>query len=481
MANWPLLLTFLLALGAAVLGALAPRSLLGRLRAWLALTGMAAIGTYAAEALAPGSAWERWGAGALLVLVALTATRAGLLLLFDDLIGKRLGVVVPRLTRDVVAGAVYLLVLLFTLQVVTGMELKAFVATSAVLTLVLGLALQETLGMLFAGMTLLGDKRLTAGNWVELDGVLGQVEELGWRVLVLRTRLGQRILVPNTTVARANLKVWQANQEGAVVVRVGTSYGSSPEKVREVLARVAASIPGVASTPRPQFLLAAYGDSSLEWDCRLWTNEPWRQADIVDAFLSRAWYALRREGIEIPYPQRVVHHAEKAAPERSASRIAEALASCPTFGLLPEEARGALARNSRLVSFGDGEAVVREGEASRALYVIAHGRAQVVRGGREVASLTAGDLFGEIAFLTGEPRVASVVACGELWVVEMDASALGQALAEVPSLAEELAQRMAERSAELRRLAEVEEARNTVELKGTLLARLKRLMGVGKS
>lgn len=476
--SWPLLVTAGLGLGAALLGTLAPRSLLGRLRVWLGLTGIAAVGAAAAETAAPGSPWERWAAGGVLLLLALTATRAGLLVLFDVFIGKRLGVELPRLTRDVVAGAVYLLVLLFTLQVVTGMELRAFVATSAVLTLVLGLALQETLGMLFAGMTLLGDKRLAAGTWVELDGVLGQVEELGWRVMVLRTRLGQRVLVPNTTVARANLRVWPATGEGAVVVRLGTSYGASPEKVKEVLARVAASIPEVATEPRPQFLLAAFGESSLEWECRLWTHEPWRQADIVDAFLSRSWYALRREGIEIPYPQRVVHHPEKAAPAPSVPRIAEALASCPTFGLLPEEARDALARNSRLVAFGDGEAVVREGEASRALYVIAQGRAQVVRGGREVAALAAGDHFGEIALLTGEPRAASVVACGELWVVEVDADALGQALAEVPTLAEELAQRMGERSAELQRLAELEQARSSLELKETLLSRLRRLVGV---
>lgn len=477
--SWPLLVVAFLALFAALAGALSPRSLLGRLRVWLGLTALAALGAYGAESLAPGSAWERWTAGVLLAVLAVTTTRTGLLALFDYFLSKRLGVVVPRLTRDVVAGAVYLVVLVFSVQAITGLELKALVATSAVLTLVLGLALQETLGMLFAGMTLLGDKRLAPGTWVEMDGTLGQVEELGWRVLVLRTRLGQRVMVPNTNVTRSPLRVWSANQMGAVVVRLGTSYGASPQKVREVFSQVASTIPEVVFVPQPQFLLVGFGDSAVEWECRLWTTEPWRQADIADAFLSRAWYALRREGIEIPYPQRVVHQVEKLPPPPAELLIAQALGQCPTFASLPGGAREALVRNSRLVMYGDGEAVVREGEASRALFVVAQGKAQVLRGGREVAFLTAGELFGEIAFLTGQPRAASVLAQGELLVVEIDAKALMHALSEEPGLAEELAQRMAERSAELRRLAELEEAQSTLQLKDTLLARLKRLMGVG--
>lgn len=477
--SWPLLLVALLALLAALVGAVLPRSLLGRLRVWLGLTALAGLGAYGAQSLAPGSPWERWTAGVLLAFLAITFTRTGLVALFDYFLGKRLGVVVPRLTRDVVAGAVYLVVLVLSVQAITGMELKALVATSAVLTLVLGLALQETLGMLFAGMTLLGDRRLAPGTWVEMDGILGHVEELGWRVLVLRTRLGQRLLVPNTNVTRSPLRVWSANDMGAVVVRLGTSYGASPAKVRELLATVASTIPEVASQPKPQFLLSAFGDSALEWECRLWTSEPWRQADIVDAFLSRAWYALRREGIEIPYPQRVVHQVTRELSPPADLLIAQALGQCPTFASLPAPALEALVRNSRLLMYGDGEVVVREGEASRALYVVAQGKAQVLRGGREVAVLASGELFGEIAFLTGQPRVASVLAQGELLVVAIDASALTQALSEEASLAEELAQRMAERSAELHRLAEMEEAQSTVQLKNTLLARLKRLMGVG--
>jgi small-conductance mechanosensitive channel len=202
-----LFLVALLAFAAALSGALAKGSFLGRLRGLLALLGLAAVAAWGAESWASGSLGERWAAGLLLGLLALTATRAGLLAIFDFLLGRRLGVAVPRLTRDVVSGVVYLLVVLLALQLATGTDLRAFLAASAVVTLILGLALQETLGTLIAGLTLLGDRPLTTGTWVEMDGLLGQLEELTWRALVVRTRTGQRVLVPNYQVARSSLQV----------------------------------------------------------------------------------------------------------------------------------------------------------------------------------------------------------------------------------------------------------------------------------
>jgi len=474
---WPLLAVALLALAAALAGALAPRSFLGRLRTLLALSGLAAIGAFTAELLASGSAWERWAAAILLGLVALTGARVVLLALFEFLLHRRLGVAVPRLTQDVVSAVVYAVVLLLAVHLATGADLRAFLATSAVLTLVLGLALQETLGTLFAGITLLGDKRLSAGAWIEVEGTLGQLEEITWRAVVLRTRLGQRLLVPNSAVARGSVRVWGRGEPGAVVVQLGSAYAADPLRVKAVLHRVARSIPEVLEDPSPQILLSAFGDSALLWECRLWSASPERKADIADAFLTRAWFALQREGVEIPFPQRVVHQAPPLAPAPQLEAVTRALAACPTFASLPEQLLHALARNSRLVTFAPGEIVVEEGEASEALYVIAAGRARVVRQGEGVATLGPGEHFGEIAFLTGQPRAASVVAQETLEAVEVDTQALRAALGEQPALAEELAQRVAARSAELSRRQELLEAASSQALKSTLLTRLRRLVG----
>jgi CRP-like cAMP-binding protein len=181
--------------------------------------------------------------------------------------------------------------------------------------------------------------------------------------------------------------------------------------------------------------------------------------------------------VEIPFPQRVVHRAPPLAPAPQLEAVTRALAACPTFASLPEQLLHALARNSRLVTFAPGEILVEEGEASEALFVIAAGRARVVRQGEEVATLGPGEHFGEIAFLTGQPRAASVVAQETLEAVEVDTQALRTALEEQPALAEELAQRVAARSAELSRRQELLEAASSQALKSTLLTRLRRLVG----
>jgi CRP-like cAMP-binding protein len=132
-----------------------------------------------------------------------------------------------------------------------------------------------------------------------------------------------------------------------------------------------------------------------------------------------------------------------------------------------------------LVTFADGELVLKEGEASRALYVVSSGMARVVKAGQEVARLGPGELFGEMAFLTGQPRVASVLALGELRAVEVDEEALRHALRQQPALAEELGQRVADLSAALQRQQELLAVETPQALKSSLLTRLLRFMGAG--
>lgn len=131
---------------------------------------------------------------------------------------------------------------------------------------------------------------------------MGQLEEFTWRAVVLRKRLGQRPLVPNSAVARGSVRVWSQGEPGAVVVRLGTAYGVDPLRVKAILEQVAVGISSVLPEPKPEILLAAFGDSAMLWDCRLWVLTPERSADITDAFLTRAWYALRRVGVKIPFP-----------------------------------------------------------------------------------------------------------------------------------------------------------------------------------
>jgi len=456
--------------------------LLRRLTGVLALVALAFFAEWGAIVFSPGDGVRRWIDAMVAVAVGLLLARIVLILLFEWLMEGRFGIRVPRLARDVVGLLVYILVVAGSLHASLGVEVKGLLTTSAVVTVVIGLALQETLGTLLAGLTLTWEQQLQRGTWVELEGKTGRVEELGWRSLTLRTLLGERVLIPNSTVSRSDIRVLGAGgRPAAVPVTLGVSYSVPPDRVKEVLGRVLVDIPLAAARPAPQVLVRELGDSAVTYECRVWTLQPWREPEITDLVLTRGYAALARAGMEIPFPQRTVHIRKAAPPTDTTKLQRQALARCELFAGLPDEALDRLAAHSRWLRFAPDEAVIREKEASRAMYLIARGNATVLHAGEKVATLPEGELFGEIAFLTGRHRSATVRAAGELHVVEIDGTALAALLESRPELAEELERRMAVR---LESLGQAEKRGEDVELSGGLLSqlrlRLRRLVGGGE-
>ncbi len=431
-------------------GRLVRSRVLRHLAGALAFLGVAALAQWGVLTANIGGPWEAWSDVVILLALGYLLARVLLLVVFEWLLAQRMGVVVPRLARDVAALLLYVLVAASVLRYALNMNVGGLLAGTAVITVVLGFALQETLGALLAGLALTWERRFEAGSWVEVDGIVGEVEELGWRSLVLRTRLGERVLIPNSQVARTRARLYgEGEQPVAVPLRLGVAYGAAPHAVKDVLARAAADLPLVLPEPAPQILVREFADSAITYECRLWTREPWRAADVADAFFTRAHAALARAGMEIPFPQRSVRMVPERADGDPVGMSRNALAGCVLFAGLPDDALALLASTARWQVFAPGEPVVREGEASRALYAVASGEAVVVHGGHEVARVGEGEVFGEMAFLSGAPRTATVRAAGALAVVEVDSHALGALLLERRELTEELANRMASRQQEL--------------------------------
>ncbi len=425
---------------------------LKRLRALtlpLFLTAAAALAHLLASQFAADQVLIRWTEVALVLSLGFLVARGSLMIIFDWVLIRRMGVTPPRLVREVVALAVYLLLGLFLLRNL-GVEITGLIATSAVITVVVGLALQQTLGNLLAGLALAWEQRLSIGTWVEFDGRVGIIEQTGWRSLLMRTRLGERMLVPNSDVGSARVTILGSGERpAAVAVRLGVAYGVPPDAAKEVFRQVAIDIPGVLATPAPRILTVEFADSAVVYECRLWTRTPWRREDLTDAFLTRAHAALARTGMEIPFPQRTLHRPRRVESSDSQDRRREALAACELFAEIPEEALVALAEASSLHRYAPGEAVVQTGEESTALYLVAAGSAAVEQEGRDLATLTKGDLFGEMAFLTGSLRTATVRASDQfLEVIEVDDSGLHDLLEHHTELADQLAEKMAVRRLE---------------------------------
>ncbi len=441
------MLDICLAVGALILAGLVRAARFRRIRSLtlpLALTAVAAVAHLLASTFATDPIWDRWTTVALVLTTGFLAAKASLTLLFEWVLGRRMGIDVPQLVREVVA-----LILYFTLTAVLlrnlGVEITGLIATSAVITIVVGLALQQTLGNLLAGMVMAWEQRLTTGTWIEIDGEVGRIEETGWRSMVIMTRLHDWLLMPNSVVAARRVAVLGRGETPvAVPVRLGVAYAVPPDAAKAVFEQVAIDTPGILRNPAARILTVEFADSAVVYECRLWTRTPWRRDDISDAFLTRAHAALARASMEIPFPQRTLHRPVKRAAVDSLQRRKEALANGVLFRDLPESALAALAASSRILRFAPDETVVREGDASTALYQVVSGTASVHLKGREVSTIDKGEVFGEVAFLTGNPRAATVgSSSAPLEVLEVDSEALHNLLASHPDLAEELADRMA--------------------------------------
>jgi hypothetical protein len=202
----------------------------------------------------------------------------------------------------------------------------------------------------------------------------------------------------------------------------------------------------VLADPPPRILTLEYADSAIVYECRIWTHTPWRRDDHRDQLLTRAHQALSRAGMEIPFPQRTLHRAPRRSETDTPERRLKVLAESQLFGHVPTDALSAMAQCSRIRRFAPGEAVVRGGDPSTAMHLIASGQAVVEHDRREIARIGPGDFFGEMAFLTGGRRTATVRAAeSAIEVVELDDSSLRSLLEDRPELAHEIAEKMAAR------------------------------------
>ncbi len=372
----------------------------------------------------------------------------------------RRGALIPKLARDVLRAALVAAATLAVVKFVFGRKLD-FTITSATSLAVLGLALQDILKNVFAGMSLQMERPFRTGDWLQIDGKgLAQVLDISWRSTRLRTTEGVEIFEPNSSLAAARLVNYGSGREPvAFSFYFGLPYDTSPATAKAALLAAARSAPGAAETPEPEAFVDHFGDSAITYRLRVWTKQTASVTRFQDSVQSRAWFQLQRHGISVPFPTRTVEMHDSAS-ERSAAQAGERrrktdlIDALPLFDALPRETCERLADAARRQIFDDGEVLVSEGDTGDSLFVLEHGKVQVTKSGTTVgtsyvvlARLKAGDFFGEMSLLTGAPRSATITAEGSCEVLVLDRAAVGPLLAADPSIAEILSQSLAARLA----------------------------------
>jgi small conductance mechanosensitive channel len=214
----------------------------------------------------------------------------------------------PTLTKVFASLTRWLVILLVVIALLgyLGVATASFAAVLGAAGLAIGLAFQGTLSNFAAGVMLLVFRPFKVGDVISAGGETGKVDEVGLFVTALDTLDNKRIVVPNSAVAGGAIKNATFHPIRRVDVNVGTDYDADLLTVRKVLQGVVKRIHGDLDEPAPQVFLAELGDSSINWQVRIWCNteDYW---DVFDQTTQETKRALDEAGIGIPFPQRDVH------------------------------------------------------------------------------------------------------------------------------------------------------------------------------
>lgn len=379
-----------------------------------------------------------------------------------------------KIHRDVADFLLYVATAIPILKTQLQIDVTTLLGTSAVLSLVLGFALQDTLGNLFSGLSLQLDRPYQVGDFVRVGQHEGRVVQTSWRSTRIETMRKEQITLPNALTAKEPIINYsKGGQPVAIDLTIGTAYAAPPTKVKAEILEAIAESPLILKDPAPWVRTWDFEDSSVKYVVRVWMKDWADVPHVHDEVFARLWYRFGRAGIEIPFPQRVV--TMRAEVPRLQGLREELLGELDLLKPFSSDERRAIADAATERSFGLGEAICVEGREGETFYVVVSGRVSVRVGqpAREVATLTRGQCFGEMSLLTGEPRVATVVAVDDTAVLEFSRDQFQKFFTQKPELAEQLADFLAHRKAELATGVEGAEA-HKADAAG-LLTRLRRI------
>ncbi len=379
----------------------------------------------------------------------------------------------PRVLRGFILAILYIAVFLSILKGVLGINLTPFLATSAVLTMILGLALQGVLSNILAGMSLHFTRSFSRGDWVKVGDQEGIVVDTNWRETRLLDRQSNIVVLPNNTVASATIVNFsQPGAKTALSLMLKVSFRAPAALVQDCLLAAAREVDGVVAEPAPLAYLLSYDETGVSYQLKFWVEDYARKDPITTEVAKRIWYKFRRQGIEVPIAlddkvADVVRNlrAEDRRQSDEADRLRNFADLVRSSFLRRTEGRGAgrllvperevreLAGLVRRKIYGRGEVLFRQGERGESCFIVAEGgirgEIETEENGKRYKSefrVEPGGLFGEMSLFTGMPRTASGVVEKDTELIEIGAEAFGRLLSRNPRLADAIAAIVSERN-----------------------------------
>jgi small-conductance mechanosensitive channel/CRP-like cAMP-binding protein len=437
---------------------------MGRRWPFISLTGVVmcvsgfAFDLIATPPIAMHMGWAQWSGGLGIVLVSWGFIH--LMLATADAAAHRTRAHFSTIFKDILMLTLWGVVLLIVLRQDFTVDLTPLLASTAVVAVVVGLALQESLGNIFSGLTLQLGKPFAPGDWVRSGNFVGRIQGIGWRSTSVITRANEKLEIPNSMLAKDALVNYSI---GAVAddVKIGLGYSAPPNYVREVILEALRNMPAVMQYPPPEVYTWEFGDSSIHYRVRYWMSD-FAEADrLRDTVSTGLWYVLRRKAIEIPYPQMVIRSSQVppgiAGTAEFEREIIDGLRQVDFLRGLRDEELRMLVPGVIVQKFGASEVIVREGDEGDSLFIIRGGTVEVLASASDgkqvhIRDLTPPAFFGEMALMTGEKRTATIRARSDVELLELNRDAFGELFKNHPETAAQMGEVIAFRMSERREL-----------------------------
>jgi hypothetical protein len=288
------------------------------------------------------------------------------------------------------------------------------------------------------------------------------------------------VILPNNVVGKEAITNYSEPAAPLrLEVEVGASYQVAPNQAKSAILQAMRNCSRVLPAPAPDVVLLSFEASAIAYRARFWIDDYAADEVSRDEVRTAIYYSFQRHGIEIPWPIQVEYSREWKEPDHTAADAAGArmLERIDLFATLTPELRHEVAREAPRMVFGNGETIVRQGEDGASMFVVLSGRVSVVLAPSraEVARIEAGGYFGEMSVLTGEPRTATVLAIGDVEVLELGADLFRRLATVEPEAIEKLAMLAATRRVGLEAARTAAAGTITVET-ATLLGRMKKFL-----
>lgn len=407
-----------------------------RLRLTLALAAAAIVAHFISSAADPGLVDDIVKVERLVLYLGVI--HGVLTLLFHPWISPESVERAPGIVQGALVISVFLLV-------VTLLFPDQLLAASAVGAVVVGFALQDTLGNFFAGLALQIDRPFKPGHWIEVGPFQGRVTQITWRATRIQTKTGNLVVVPNNIIGKEAITNYsEPVAPSRLFIEVGTGYEVPPNVVRDAIQTALSGCSRVLKAPQADVVLTDFGGSSIVFRARFWVQEFEKDEEAQDQVRNAIYYEFRRRNIEIPWPIQVEYSRTEVPKDAVAqqAKYAAQIEKIPLFSPLGPEVHAALAGAAVERLYGRGEVIVREGDSGASMFLVCDGEMAITVGPekREVAITRSGGYFGEMSLLTGDPRSATVTARADSTLLEISSDAFGSHVRSNPSVLEGLAE-----------------------------------------